>query len=220
MNIAVLGTGMVGVTIADKLIELGHEVVMGSRSADNEKGIEWATKAGPNARLGTFREAASKGAVIFNCTSGRNALDALRAAGAENLSGKLVLDLTNPLDFSQGFPPSLTVCNQDSLGEQIQKEFPEARVVKTLNTVNCKLMVDQSPLPEVTDMFICGNDDSAKLEATKILREWFGWQSVRDLGDISNARGLEAWLLMWVRLWNALGTADFNIKLVVGEKQA
>jgi predicted dinucleotide-binding enzyme len=129
MRIAVLGTGTVGRTIGSKLVELGHEVTMGSRTADNENAREWVATAGGGAAQGTFEDAASGAELVFNCTGGAVALDALRAAGAANLAGKVVVDVSNPLDFSHGTPPTLTVCNTDSVGEQIQREFPDARVV-------------------------------------------------------------------------------------------
>src|SRR5947209_15464653 len=140
LKIAVLGSGMVGQTIASKLIELGHEVRMGSRTATNAKASEWSKQGAGKSSHGTFEDAASFGEIVFNCTNGNGSLEALRMTGAKNLAGKVLIDVSNPLDFSKGFPPTLTVCNGDSLGEQIQREFPEAKVVKSLNTVNCVLM--------------------------------------------------------------------------------
>src|SRR5438105_1078447 len=142
MRIGVLGTGMVGRTIATRLVELGHEVKMGSRSAGNEKAVEWASGAGEGASEGSFADATSFGEVVFNCTPGAASVDALGMAGPENLSGKVLIDVSNPLDFSKGMPPTLSVCNDDSVGEQIQREFPDARVVKSLNTVNASIRVD------------------------------------------------------------------------------
>src|ERR687885_2784507 len=156
MRIGVLGTGMVGQTIATKLVELGHEVTMGARQAGNEKGVEWAAGAGESAREGSFADAAAHGELVFNCTAGTASLEALRAAGEEELRGKVLVDVANPLDFSKGMPPTLTVCNDDSLGEQIQRAFPDARVVKALNTVNAFVMV--APV-EGTTLFVCGDDD-------------------------------------------------------------
>src|SRR3954470_2205060 len=136
MKLGVFGTGMVGSTIATKLAQLGHEVKMGSRAAGNAKAVEWAKAAGGKASQGTFADAAAFGEVLFNCTSGGASLAALQAAGATNLAGKVLVDVSNPLDFSKGMPPTLSVCNTDSLGEQIQRAFPDAKVVKALNTVN------------------------------------------------------------------------------------
>lgn len=215
MKIAVLGTGMVGRTLADALARLGHEVAMGARSRDNEVAISRAAESGERASHGTFREAAAQAELVFNCTAGAASLDALSAAGAENLAGKVLVDVANPLDFSQGMPPSLTVSVTDSLGEQIQRAFPETRVVKALNTINHLVMVDPSRAGGNSDVFVCGDDDHAKDQVRELLRG-FGWpdESVVDLGDISAARGTEGYMLLWLRLMGALGTADFNIKVV------
>ncbi len=214
MKIGVLGTGAVGGTIASKLIALGHEVKMGSRTANNEKAVAWAKEAGARASAGTYEDAAAFGEVLFNCTSGAGSLAALEAAGAANLRGKILLDVSNPLDFGKGMPPTLFVSNDDSLGERIQRAFPELKVVKTLNTVNCEIMVDPARLGADTDVFVSGNDEEAKARVSEILRGWFGWKSVIDLGDITTARGTEAYLPLWIRLWGALGTANFNVRVV------
>jgi 8-hydroxy-5-deazaflavin:NADPH oxidoreductase len=214
MKIAVLGTGMVGNTIASKLVSLGHEVKMGSRTATNEKAAEWVKQTGKGASQGTFAEAAEFGEIAFHATSGGGAIDVVRSA-RDGLKGKILVDISNPLDFSKGFPPSLSVSNTDSLGEQIQRELPDTKVVKTLNTVNCFLMVDAGKVNGGDhDMFICGNDEGAKGHVSEILKGWFGWKNLVDLGDITNARATEGYLPMWVRLYGALKTADFNIKIV------
>jgi len=215
MKIAVLGTGMVGETIASKLVQVGHEVMMGSRTASNEKAAAWVKKAGKGASQGTFADAARHGEMAFNCTAGVGSLDALKAAGADNLKGKVLLDLANPLDFSKGMPPRILVNSDDSLGEQIQRAFPDTQVVKTLNTVNCLLMVDASRVANGDHtMFMAGNDVHAKSRVAEILRGWFGWKHLLDLGDISAARGMEWYLGLWVRSWGALQTGDFNVKIV------
>ncbi|HEX9620800.1 MAG TPA: NAD(P)-binding domain-containing protein [Polyangiaceae bacterium] len=214
MKIAVLGTGMVGQAIATKVVAVGNEVMMGARDAKNEKAVAWVKANGVRASAGTFRDAAAHGQVVFNCTSGAAALDALNAAGADNLRGKVLVDITNPLDFSQGMPPMLFTGSGDSLGERIQRAFPDAKVVKTLNTVNCQVMVDPARIPGEHDVFVSGDDMDAKAEVTRMLKEWFGWKSVIDLGDITTARGTESYVLLWVRLWGSLGTADFNVKVV------
>lgn len=216
MKIGVLGTGMVGETIATKLVQLGHSVRMGSRTAGNARSAAWAEKAGSNGSAGTFGEAASFGEVLFVCTKGDGTIDALRAAGAPALAGKVVIDISNPLDFSKGMPPSLFVSNTDSLGEMIQRTFPEARVVKTLNTVNCRVMVEPSLVPGDHDMFLCGNDAEAKSTVRTILTGWFGWKHVIDLGDITNARATEQLLPIWVRLWGVLQTPNFNFHVARG----
>jgi predicted dinucleotide-binding enzyme len=213
MKIAVLGTGTVGTTIGSKLIALGHEVKMGSRTADNEKARAWVDAAGDRASQGTFADAAAFGELAFNCTAGVASVDAVLAAGPDNLVGKILLDLANPLDFSQGFPPRLSLCNDDSLGEAIQRALPNTKVVKTLNTVASSVMVDPTSVPGDHDIFVSGNDADAKATVTGFLREQFGWTHVVDLGDITFARGTEAWLLLWTRLYGVMGTPSFNLHL-------
>ncbi len=213
MKIGILGTGMVGQTIGSKLVQLEHAVKMGSRSASNEKASEWAKQNGANASHGTFAEAAAFGELVFNCTSGGASLEALKSAGAANLKGKILIDIANPLTFSEG-APLLLISNTDSLAEQIQRAFPEAKVVKTLNTMYCKLMVNPSLLKEEHAVFVSGNDPEAKAMVTLILKEWFGWKSVIDLGDITSARGPEMLLPLWIRLSRIMETASFNFKIV------
>jgi predicted dinucleotide-binding enzyme len=215
MKIGIFGTGAVGQTIASKLIECGHEVKLGSRAATNEKGMAWVATAGDRASHGTFADAAAFAELLFNCTPGDASLDVLAAAGAENLAHKLLIDVSNPLDFSKGMPPRLFVGNDDSLGERIQRAYPELKVVKTLNTVNCEVMVNPGRVAGGDHtLFLCGNDDAAKVRVRELLTGAFGWRDVIDLGDISNARATEALLLIWVRLWGVLKTGDFNVKVV------
>ncbi len=218
MNIGILGTGTVGQTIASKLVSLGHQVMLGSRTADNEKAAAWVKSVGAGGSQGTYAATAAHGEILFNCTLGVASLDALAAAGADALRGKLLIDVSNPLDFSQGMPPSLTVFGRDSLGEQIQRAYPDTRVVKALNTISCDVMIDPARLGTTDhDVFVSGNDPEAKAKVTEILTDWFGWKSVIDLGDMTTARGTEAYLLMWLRLWGATGTAHLNIKVVRSE---
>jgi hypothetical protein len=206
---------MVGETVASRLVEVGNEVMMGSRTKDNEKAAAWTAKAGDKASAGTFEEAAAFGEVIFNCTLGAASLQALAMAREDDLRGKVIVDLSNPLDFSQGMPPSLFVSNTDSLGEQIQKRFPEAKVVKALNTMWCGLMVNPRMLSENHATFVCGNDADAKDRVKEILRS-FGWrdEEILDLGDITAARGTESYLPLWLRIYGATQTGAFNIKIV------
>ncbi|HUH01283.1 MAG TPA: NAD(P)-binding domain-containing protein [Kofleriaceae bacterium] len=211
MKIAVLGTGMVGATMASKLVAVGHEVMMGSRARGNEKATAWVAGAGERASEGAFADAAAFGGLAFNCTKGEHALAVIEAAGAANLAGKVLIDVSNPLDFSRGFPPRLSVCNDDSLGEQIQRAVPDARVVKAFNTIAAPVMVDPSLVPGDHDLLVCGNDAEAKAEVTKIAREWFGWTHVVDVGGLDGARATEAYLLMWTRLYGAFGTGTFNL---------
>ncbi len=214
MKIGILGTGMVGKAIASKLVELGHEVRMGSRDAGNENAVAWAAEAGEGASEGAFADAAGFGEVVFNCTAGVASLDALKAAGDTNLAGKLLIDVANPLDFSHGMPPSLSVCNTDSLGERIQRAFPATRVVKALNTVNCDVMVEPERVSGEHVVFVCGNDAEAKGKAVRLLGE-FGWPAERvlDLGDVTAARSTEMYLPLWLNLMGQLGTLHFNIEL-------
>ncbi len=214
MRVGVLGTGMVGNAIASKLVQLGHEVKMGSRTANNPQAGEWVKANGTKASNGTFAEAAAFGEIVFNCTAGATSLEALRKAGAENMRGKILIDVSNPLDFSRGMPPTLTVSNTDSLGEQIQRNFPEVKVVKGLNTVNCNVMVNPSLVPGESDLFVCGNDPAAKSRVRELLMKWFGWTSVIDLGDISAARGMEMYLPLWLRLFTLFDKPNFNIRIV------
>jgi hypothetical protein len=217
MNIGVLGTGMVGTTIGKKLAELGHSVKLGARAANNEKATAWVKETGAGASQGTFAEAAAFGELVFNCTLGSVALEVMRAAGPDNLANKVLIDISNPLDFSKGMPPTLFSGNTDSLGESIQRELPRTKVVKALNTINCNLMVDASRIAGEHTTFVSGNDVEAKARVAEILRGWFGWKHVVDLGDISTARGTESYLPLWIRLWGALGTADFNVHVVVAK---
>lgn len=226
MNIAVLGTGMVGRAIAGKLASLGHPVSLGTRDpaatrARAEPGVNGGASVStwlqehPTVELATFAFAAAQAEVVFLAASGQAALAVLEQAGAENLDGKVLVDITNPLDFSGGMPPRLSVCNDDSLGEQIQRAFPAARVVKTLNTVNAHLMVDPRQLADgAHTMFVSGNDAAAKEQVTTILTEWFGWRDVLDLGDISTARGTEMVLALWVRIWGATRDPMFAFQVV------
>lgn len=218
MKIGILGTGMVGETIATKLAAAGHDVKLGARSATNEKATAWAAKAGAHASHGTFADAAKHGELVFNCTRGDVAVEVVVSAGAENLRGKILVDVTNPLDFTKGMPPTLFTAGNDSLGEQIQRALPDTKVVKSLNTINCGVMVDPARIGGDSDVFVSGNDAEAKATVSRFLREQFGWKNVVDLGDITTARGTEQYLPLWLRLWGALGTGDFNIKIVA--KQA
>ena len=214
MKFGVLGSGIVGSTIATKLASLGHEVKMGSRDAANEKAKAWVASAGRGASQGTFADAAAFGEIVFNCTAGMSSVDALKSAGESALRGKVLVDVANPLDFSKGMPPRLSVSNDDSLAETIQRTFPDVKVVKALNTVNANVMVNPGRVPGDHDLFVAGNDAGAKAQVVRLLKEEFGWKSVNDLGDITAARGIESYLHLWLRLYGALQTADFNVHVV------
>jgi len=226
MKIAILGTGTVGQTLAAKLDSIGHDVMIGTRDVSGTRARAtpdafgnppfpaWAA-AHPRVRLASLADAATHGEVVINALSGAGALPGLELAGEANLAGKVLLDISNPLDFSRGMPPSLFVSNLDSLGEQIQRRFPEARVVKALNTVNAYLMVDPQQLAGGDHtMFVSGDDPDARRRVAGWLTEWFGWRDVIELGDITTARGTEMLLPLWLRTWGAVGTPMFGFRVV------
>lgn len=215
MKIAVFGTGGVGETLGTKLLELGHEVMMGSRTANNEKATAWVTKSGAKASTGTFESAAKFGELIINATLGAGTVEAFKMAGDANCAGKVIIDISNPLDFSKGFPPSLFVSNTDSLGEALQRTVPSAKVVKGLNTMAATLMVNPRQLPDSHHTWLAGNDAGAKEQVKNLLLS-FGWkpEEVIDLGDLTASRGTEAYLLLWVRLYGKLQIGNFNVKIV------
>jgi len=213
MKIGVLGTGPTGITIATKLVDLGHDVMLGSREEADTTAVAWTKDAGHNALYGNFMNAAEFGEIIFNCTPGTATLETLRMAGERTLNGKILIDTSNPIDRTSEIW-TLTVCNTDSLGEQIQREFPKAKVVKTLNTVNANVMVDPNKLIEKTDVFVSGNDMEAKATVVRILKEWFGWREVIDLGDIVTSRSVEMYVLLWHDIRKAISAQRFNVKLV------
>ncbi|MEV7522175.1 NAD(P)-binding domain-containing protein [Streptomyces sp. NPDC091371] len=217
MRYAVLGTGIVGRTVAARLVSLGHEVVIGTRDPESTltraEYADW--QAGqPEVRLATFPEAARYGEVLVNATGGQASIAALTEADSAHLDGKVLIDIANPLDFSQGFPPFLDPANTDSLGELIQRSFPGLRVVKTLNTMNCQIMVDPARVPGDHNVFLSGEDPDAKKTVRELLSS-FGWTeaSILDLGGIETARGTEMLLPVWLRLMGSLGHADFNFHI-------
>jgi 8-hydroxy-5-deazaflavin:NADPH oxidoreductase len=225
VRFGILGTGVVGKTIAVRLAGLGHDVIVGTRNPEetlsrtdpdqygNPPFGAWQEEH-PEVRLGTFAEAAAHGEMVVNATVGAVSLEALEQAGKDNLNGKILIDIANPLDFSKGMPPTLLVSNTDSLGEQIQRRFPEAKVVKTLHTMNAYLMVDPAQLA-ATDhtVFVSGDDAEAKARVSELLRS-FGWSDIIDLGDITTARGTEMVLPIWVRLFGVLQKPIYNFKIV------
>jgi predicted dinucleotide-binding enzyme len=224
VNIAVLGTGMVGQAIAGRLDDLGHSVVVGTRDPrvtlartepdqmGNAPFSSWLD-AHPGVGLAAFAEAAARADLVVNASSGAATLEVLGLAGSGNLAGKVLVDIANPLDFSAGFPPTLSVKDTDSLGEQVQRAFPEARVVKTLNTLTASLMVEPKALGESSTVFVSGEDAVAKATVVELL-ESFGHDDVIDLGGIESARGTEMLLPVWLRLMGSLGTGHFNFKVV------
>lgn len=211
MKISVLGTGMVGQEIASQLANKGYEVMMGSRTAKNEKASSWVGDAS-NRHHGTFETAAKfSDQIVFNCTNGAHTLAVLQQAGATNLAGKILIDISNPLDFSNGMPPSLSIVNTDSQGEMIQREFPDTQVVKTLNTLNNQIMLNPNLLNGKHTIFLAGNEENAKTEVKQLLQK-FDWPAaaIIDLGDITGARATEMLLPIWLRLYSTFGHANFN----------
>lgn len=213
MRIAVLGSGNVGRAVAVGLNKAGHDVVVGSRNPSRPELEQWATESG--VRPVSPAEAGRHGEVLVNATPGSASAEALAGAGGTDLDGTIVLDVANPLDFSAGFPPSLTVCNTDSLAESLQRDFPRLRVVKALNTINSAVMIDPGQLAEPSALFIAGDDADAKATVVEVLNS-LGWdrEQIFDLGGLAAARGTEAYVLLWVRLMQSLGTADFNVRIV------
>lgn len=226
MRIGILGTGVVSQALGGKLAELGHEVVIGTRDVartmahrePNQYGMPafsvWHEQH-PQIQVGTFADAARHGDAVINATNGMGSLAALAQAGRQNLAGKILVDIANPLDFSHGMPPTLSVCNTDSLAEQIQAAYPDTRVVKTLNTVTAGLMVNPRQLGGGDHhMFVCGNDAEARAQVGEWLRAWFGWEHVMDLGDITSARAMEMYLPLWLRLFGTVGSPMVNVRVV------
>jgi hypothetical protein len=225
MKIGILGTGVVGRGHAEKLVSLGHEVMIGTRDPsqtlarpgdeDNDY-LSFSTwqKENPAVKLGTFSQTAKFGEIVFDVLKGEIALNVLKSIPNQFLEDKILIDVANPLDFSKGMPPSLLISNTDSLAEQIQKALPETRVVKTFNTINAHLQTHPEEVAKADHtIFLSGNDATAKAEVIKLLQS-YGWKDVLDLGDIKSARGMEMFLPLWLEIWGALGTAKFNIKVV------
>ena len=215
MRIGILGTGMVGATLGTKLAALGHEVKIGSRETDNAAGAAWVKRAGRGASQGRFTDAAEFGEMVFVCLRGDVALPVLKSVGANKLKGKVVVDVSNPLDLSKGapFPLLADLVNTTSLGEETQKLLPQSSVVKTLNPVNCEVMVNPGLAKGESNLFISGNDAAAKSRVMEVLRS-FGWNDIIDLGDITTARGTEMLMPIWMRLYGLFGTPHFNFRIV------
>ncbi|MER8185873.1 NAD(P)-binding domain-containing protein [Kitasatospora sp. NPDC094015] len=218
MRYGIIGTGTVGRTLATKLASLGHEVTLGSRTSDNTAANEWAERSGPYGHADTFARAAEFGEVVINATAGTVSLQALHLAGASHLAGKVLIDVSNPLVFSATGQASLDPVNTDSVGERIQREYPQARVVKALNTVNADLMVDPGRVPGSHNLFLAGEDPEAKAVVRAMLVE-FGWPdpAVLDLGGITAARGLEMLMPLWLDLMRHFGHVDFNYSIVTAD---
>jgi 8-hydroxy-5-deazaflavin:NADPH oxidoreductase len=225
MKIGIIGSGVVAQTLGAKLLELGHDVVLGTRDPaklDEKKNMagtlrEWianVNKAGKKGKVATFQEAAAHGDLLINATNGQASIEALKLAAADKVGTKVLIDTGNELDFSKGMPPGALASQGNCLGERIQAAFPNLKVVKSLNTIGAPVMVAPQALAggEHT-VFVSGNDTPAKAATAELLKS-FGWKDVLDLGDISSARGPEMYMAMWLRLWGATGTGMLNVKVV------
>jgi 8-hydroxy-5-deazaflavin:NADPH oxidoreductase len=217
MKISVLGTGVVGRKIAERLVQLQHEVTIGTRDPDAtlEKNPEVGQLLAqyPGLTLLSFDEAAAGAALVVHAGNGAAAIELLSEVGSQQLAGKVLIDISNPLDFSAGFPPTLFCDGSESLAERIQDAFPDTHVVKSLNTLTAELMVHPENLPEPTTVFVSGNNADAKVATEALLRE-LGHRDIFDLGDLSTARGTEQYLYLWLRMFGKLGTGIFNIRVV------
>ena len=224
MRIGILGSGMVGRAHAERLVALGHDVVLGTQDVKqtlakttpdamgNPPFSEWQ-KGKPKVQLATLAETAAHGEVIFNALNGGISVEALKKLETA-LRNKTLVDIANPLDFSKGMPPFLSVCNTDSLGERIQQALPGTRVVKAFNTMNAHLQVNPQQLAGGDHhAFLSGNDAKAKAQVIEIHKA-YGWKNIIDLGDITTARGSEMLLPIWLRLWGALKDPMFNFKIM------
>jgi 8-hydroxy-5-deazaflavin:NADPH oxidoreductase len=226
MKIGIIGGGGVGQAIGGKLQANGHAVVIGIRNPSDAELAKDRQMARPlkdwikdtGAKVASFADAAEHGEILVNATSGGASIEALTQAGAANIGSKILIDIANPLDFSKGMPPSLLpqYDHGTSLGEEIQKAFPNAKVVKTLNTISNTIMINPAAIAGEHDLFVAGNDADAKATVTAFVKKEFGWKSIVDVGDITGARGTEHILPLWVRLWGVLGTPTFNIRIVKG----
>ncbi len=228
-KIGIFGTGSVAQAIGAKLIETGHDVMFGTRNVENTLARTdpdtygnppfsvWVKQL-PQAKVGTFQEAAAHGELLFNATTGVASLAVLNQAGAENLGSKILVDIANPLDFSRGMPPSLAVCNTDSLAEQIQAAFPKTKVVKTLNTMGAAVMVNPALVPGDHNVFVSGDDAEAKAKVSGILSKKFSWkpENIIDLGGIATARGTEMLLIIWVQMFGMWQHPFFNFHIAIG----
>ncbi len=226
MKTGILGTGIVGRTLSKKLSDLGYEVTMGTRNIEDtllrtendsygNPPVRVFLEENPEIQLADIPNTIKENRIIFNCTKGLAILEILNKVEDKHLNSRILVDVANPLDFTSGFPPTLSVSNTDSLGELIQRAYPELKVVKTLNTMNAGLMVDPSRVEGDHNVFISGDHEEAKKEVMHILHS-FGWEdkNILDLGDISTARGTEMLLPIWTRLYAKYHDVNFNFKIV------
>lgn len=214
MLIAILGSGLVGRTLATRLAELRHHVILGTRDPQSARVRRWASAAGDYGSVAGCAEAAERSTIVINATAGAVSLDILRGIGAPALAGKVLMDLANPVVEPGVDPPILRPVGDDSLAEHIQRELPAVRVVKALNTVSPSIMVRPERLPGPHVTFLAGNDNGAKRVAAGILRE-MGWpaESIVDLGDLTGARAVETLALLRYRLTRTFGHSNFNLDI-------
>jgi predicted dinucleotide-binding enzyme len=222
MKIGIIGSGVVAQTLGSKLVGQGHDVVLGTRDPnklDDKKNLgatlrEWQAQTENRAKIVTFKEAAAHGELLVNATSGQVSIDALKLAAADKVGDKILIDVSNELDFSKGMPPAVLASQEHCMAERIQAAFPNLKVVKSLNTINALVMVDPRSVGGGDHtVFVSGNDAGAKAKVTELLKS-FGWSDVLDLGDVSSARAPEMYMAMWLRLWGATGSGQVNIKVV------
>jgi predicted dinucleotide-binding enzyme len=213
-QVAVLGSGVVGRRLAAGFKSRGHDVMIGTRDPDKADLREWLNGDGAGVRTGSFGEAATHGELLVLAVLGDAALAAINEAGAENFAGKVVIDAMNPLDFSGGFPPKLSISGADSLGERVQAALTDARVVKAFNTIGNEYFVDPRFSEGAPTMLIAGNDGDAKATVSAVLSD-FGWSDVIDIGGIEGSRELEAICIAWVKIGGARGSFDHGFKLLV-----
>ncbi len=221
MKIGLIGSGVVAQTLGKKLVELGHEVFLGTRDPkklDEKKNMagtlnEWLASVDHKAKVVTFKEAAAQGDLLINATHGQISVEALHMAEADKVGYKVIIDTANELDFSKGMPPGVFASQDRSVAENIQKAFPNLKVVKSLNTIAAPVMVNPQSLKGGDHtIFMAGNDKDAKEKTAHLLKS-FGWTDILDLGDISASRGPEMYLALWVRLYGTLQNGMINIKV-------
>jgi predicted dinucleotide-binding enzyme len=222
MKVGIIGTGVVAQTLGSKLLELGHDVALGTRDPqklDEKKTFavtlrEWLVAVKGRARVFTFRDAAVHGELLINATLGEASVEALQRAEVGAVGSKILIDTANDLDYGKGMPPRSRASQDNCLAEKIQSAFPDLRVVKSLNTIGAPVMVNPRAVGGGDHtVFVSGNDPDAKAQVTELLKS-FGWQDVMDLGDISSARGPEMYMAMWIRLWGATRTGLINVRVV------
>ena len=214
-RVGVLGSGEVGRRLAAGFSSRGHDVMIGSRDPGKPELGEWLSGDGAGIKAGTFEQTAAHGELLVLAVLGNAAEEAITEAGPEKFTGKVVIDAMNPLDFSGGFPPKLSVTGEDSLGERVQRALPDAKVVKAFNTIGNPYFVDPDFSEGKPTMLIAGNDEGAKHTVGDVVAD-FGWPDAVDIGGIEGSRELEAICIAWVKIGGARGSWDHGFKLLIG----